>query len=214
MVFYIYKMKDVNYIGSTDNIKRRTRKHKYICRNQNNKNYNLLIYQYIREKQKDIELEILGVYKKKCSKRIKLLVEQFYINKYNSVNNGLNTINAFGFDKKKYYQINKEKIKEYDKKKYENNKETIIEMKKEYYQSNKKTINQKSKKYYEDNKEKLKQKINCPICNSLTTKRNLRRHQKSKKCLKVKNSNISQNEIDFKYNQNAYNEEGEFLEWF
>jgi len=202
MVFYIYKIKNINYIGSTDNIKRRTREHKTKCYNENNKNYNLLVYQYIREKQIEIELEILGVYKKKCSKRIKLLVEQFYINKYNSINDGLNSRNAFTNKKKyrkKYNQDNKEHIKEYRKK---------------YRDDNNEKLKQGKKKYREKNKEKLKQKINCPICDCLIRKQHLKRHQKTKKCLKVKNSNISQNEIDFKYNQTAYNEHGEFMNWY
>lgn len=62
--------------------------------------------------------------------------------------------------------------------------------------------------------QKNRNKINCPICKCSITKYNLKKHQKTKKCLKVKNSNISKNEINFKYNQKAYNEEGEFLEWF
>jgi len=38
------------------------------------------------------------------------------------------------------------------------------------------------KKYKEKIKEKMKQKINCPICNSLVRKNELKRHQKTKKC--------------------------------
>ena len=200
MVFYIYKMKNINYIGSTNNIKNRTREHKYNCYSENSKMHNLPIYQYIREKQIEIELKILGVYKKECSKRIKFLVEQYYINEYNSVNNGLNTINAFGFDKKKYF-------KKYSKKYYEENKAKKKEYQKEYNQYNKEKIKEKRK-------EKKNIKINCPICDCLIRKQHLKRHQKTKKCLKIKNSNISQNEIDFKYNQTAYNEEGEFMNWY
>jgi len=247
MVFYIYKIKNINYIGSAVNIKNRTINHKTICWNKNSKNHNLLVYQYIREKQIEIELEILFCYKKECSNRLQRLVEQYYINKYNSINDGLNTRNAFLNIKKyfkKYYQENKENLKKYCeknkenyekyKKKYceknkeyykkyskkyrEKNKEKIKEIHKKHYQTNKEKLKQKAKLYYEENKktinQKLKQKINCPICKCSITKCNLKRHQKSKKCLKVKNSNISQNEIDFKYNQTAYNEHGEFMNWY
>ena len=190
-MFYIYKIIGVNYIGSTNGIKTRTRLHNSSCYNTNSRGYNYLIYQYIREKEIDIELEILGVYKKECSKRIQLLVEQFYINKYDSVNNGLNNNNAFGDDRKKlkqhwytYRQKNIEKVKK------------------------------KDRQYYHNNKEKINKKINCSICNSLISKQYLKRHQRSEKCLKAKNNKISQNEIDFKYNQTAYNEEGEFMNWY
>jgi len=209
MVFYIYKIIGVNYIGSTNRIKQRCSQHKNFCFKKNVKN-NYPIYQYIREKEIDIELEILFCYKKKCSKRIQLLVEQFYINKYDSVNNGLNNNNAFGADKKKtirhnktYREKNKEKIKKTTKKYREKNNKKLKNMKKEYYEKNKEEIN---------NKRKVK--INCPICKSLIRKYSLKKHQKTKKCLKAKNNKISQNEIDFKYNQTAYNEEGEFMNWY
>jgi len=212
MVFYIYKMKGINYIGSTNNIKTRTRLHNVACYNTNSRAYNFSIYKYIREKKMNIELEILGVYKRECTKRIKLLVEQFYINKYNSVNNGLNNNNAFGKDKKKikqhwknYREKHKEKIKEKDRKYYHNNKEKCIKRNREYRKKNKDRIKKISKiyreknkekirkcrqKYYEKNKEKIKQerkiKTNCPICNALIRKDTLKRHQRREICLKVK----------------------------
>ena len=149
MTFYIYKMKGINYIGSCGDIKLRTQQHKTKCYKENSRAYNYLVYQYIREKQIDIELEILGVYKKECSYRIKLLVEQFYINKYNSVNNGLNTINAFRTEKnKKKYGI------EWRKK----NRNYLLKQKKIYYENNKKKHSQTCKIYYENNKDKIKQK--------------------------------------------------------
>jgi len=165
-MFYIYKIVGINYIGSTNDIKRRYRSHKTNCWNENSKCYNFLVYQYLREKNIDIELKILGVYKRKCSNKIKLLVEQFYINEYDSVKNGFNTINSCRNEKNKIM---------YEKEWREENKEKNNENNKEY-----------SKKYYKKYKEKIKQrhkiKINCPICNSLIAKYGLERHQRSKKC--------------------------------
>jgi len=163
MVFYIYKIVGVNYIGSTNDIKKRTEYHKNDCWNKNCSRFNLLVYQYIREKNKNIQLEILFCYKGNCSNKIKRLVEQFFINKNDSVNNGLNTNYAFG--------VNIQKRKKRRKKKY-----------KKYKEYNK----QYNKKYKEKNKERLKQKINCPICNSLIRKYSLNRHQKSQKCKNAK----------------------------
>jgi len=158
-MFYIYKIKNLNYIGSTSDIKRRTQHHKTKCFNKNLRYYNFLVYQYIREKKINIELEILFCYKKKCSFKIQRLIEQYYINKHDSVNNGLNTNNAFTNNIKgnressrKYIKKNKEKIKEY------------------------------KKKYREKNKEFINQKIICSVCNCLTSKLNIKRHQKTKKC--------------------------------
>ena len=67
MVFYIYKIIGVNYIGSTNRIKQRCSQHKNFCFKKNVKN-NYPIYQYIREKEIDIELEILFCYKKNVVK--------------------------------------------------------------------------------------------------------------------------------------------------
>ena len=207
-------MKNINYIGSTNNIKTRTRLHNVACYNTNSNAYNFSIYKHIREIDEKIELEILGVYKRECTKRIKLLVEQFYINKYNSVNNGLNNNNAFGKDKKKlkqhwktYRQKNLEKIKEKDRKYYHNNKEKIKQKNKVWRKKNKDIIKNKckiyrennkekikiyKKDYYTKNKEKIKQKnsikINCPICNALIRKDTLKRHQRREICLQVKNN--------------------------
>jgi len=156
-------MKGINYVGSTHDIKERCRQHNVFCWNKNLKNYNLLVYQYIREKEMKIELEILGVYKRKCSKKLKFLVEQFYINEYDSVNNGLNSKNAFGIDKKK--------VKEYQKIYHKKNKKKLCKYHQEWYEENKEQFNQKRKV-----------KINCCLCGSLICKGNLKRHQKTKRC--------------------------------
>jgi len=163
MVFYIYKMKDVNYIGSTNDIKHRVVEHRYNCYNNKSKRHNLILYQYVREKQINIQLEILAVYKKKCSNKIQRLVEQFYINKYNSKKSGLNDKNAF-INKKKSTRI------------YSRN----------YRKNNPKKCKESYKKWWDKNKvERNKRrnvKINCPKCNGLISKRNLKEHQRTKKC--------------------------------
>ena len=170
MVFYIYKLKKCNYIGSTNNLNKRLRQHKYDCYDKNR--CGMKVYKYITENNIKIELEELYYYPNECSNKIQRLVEQFYINKYNSINNGLNTFNAFISRKqrleenrkylklyrmsnkqkiKQYYQTNKNKRKEYLKK----NKQKIKQYNKEYYQTNK----QYSKEYYQTNKNKRKEYV-------------------------------------------------------
>ena len=161
MVFYIYKIKGINYIGSTQDIKRRCQKHKSSCWNENSKEYNLLTYQYIREKNIKIELEILGVYKRECSKRIRFLVEQYYINKYDSINNGLNTLNAFSNREKyikEYGEKNKEKIKKRQKQYREKNKEKLKQKAKKYHKEHKEKRKEYEKKYRKENKEKVNER--------------------------------------------------------
>jgi len=98
----------------------------------------------------------------------------------------------------------------------------------------------KNKKYKNSFKCEIKIKSKCFLtikgikvhepetkCKIMKDKKNGLLYIKPKKCFgyvmdnkfklyakNLKNSNISKNEIVFKYNQKAYNEEGEFLEWF
>ena len=62
------------------------------------------------------------------------------------------------------------------------------EYRKIYYEKHKERIAEKSKAYREENKEVLKQKIRCPVCCSEVRKYGLKEHQKTKKCLKIKNN--------------------------
>jgi len=102
---------------------------------------------------------------------------------------------------KEYYENNKEKILISIKTRYENNKEIINQKqkeyneankkkinkyKKEYYENNKEIINQKVKEFYEKNKEIINQKVICDHCGCEITKKYLKRHQKTKKCLNNK----------------------------
>jgi len=205
MVFYIYKMKNINYIGSTTNVKRRTQEHKTNVIYKKGTAYNYLIYQYIREKQINIQLEILAVYKKKCSYRIRLLVEQYWINQYDSVKNGLNNNNTFITEKykKKYSKEWRLKNRDYllkqKKLDYIKNKEHYNKLKKiwdinnrdkikGYYDKrmknplNREKRNECSRKHYQKIKHKRSVKINCPKCNSLISSGALRAHQRSNKC--------------------------------
>lgn len=80
-----------------------------------------------------------------------------------------------GRTREEYYNDNKEKICEYKKQHNIDH----PEIKKQYYIDNKDKIKKKSKQRYIDNKEI---KIICNICNKLTNKYNLKRHQRSQSC--------------------------------
>ena len=54
---------------------------------------------------------------------------------------------------KKYKEVNREAIAEYDKKRYEKNKDAILKRNKKYREENKDAIAKLSKKYYEEHKE-------------------------------------------------------------
>ncbi len=123
MVFYIYKLKGVNYIGSTNNLVDRQRIHNKRCYKDKK---DLKLYNHLRANNIKIEIILLAVYNRKCSNKIKKLVEQYWINKYDSNNNGLNIYRAFRSKKQKkeqqrlgqekFRKNHKNKIKKYFKK--------------------------------------------------------------------------------------------------
>jgi len=157
----VYKIDGINYIGSTiESLNKRKWKHNSDCYNVKNKNYNISLYIHIREKSLQIKLIPIAYYF--VSNKSRRYAEQYWINKYDSINNWLKSINWIN-KKKKYH-------KEYCKKKKEKKKE----YNKEYREKNKEII-----------KKKQKQKINCPKCNCVVSKRNISTHQKSKKCKKL-----------------------------
>ena len=86
-----------------------------------------------------------------------------------------------------YYENNKIELNEQSKKYREDNKQQIKETRKIHYEKNKIELNEKKQKYYEENKieinEKQKEKIICEFCKLLIRKANIKRHQKTKKCL-------------------------------
>ena len=161
-MFYIYKLENCNYVGSAIDLKERKRQH--IKRLNNGSQFK--VYKFIRENKITINLIPIGFYKRECSNKIRKLVEQFYINKYNSINCGLNTYNAFR---------SKKQIREYNNLYNKNH----IKNKIKYRNSEK-----GKKKIKEYRKKRNSIKINCVYCNSLVIKNNILRHQKTPKCKK------------------------------
>mgnify|MGYP003109487168 FL=1 len=105
--FTVYRMENCNYIGCTINkLLYRQSEHINKCFDKKSSKYNYKLYKFIRKKNIQIKLIPIFIYNGSCSKKIMRLVEQFYINKYDSIKNGLNTYDAFK---------NKNKNKEYCK---------------------------------------------------------------------------------------------------
>jgi len=173
------------YVGSTVVFKSRTKQHKSSCNNENDKNHNMNVYEFIREHGGWDNWIVILVEKVNVNDSYELHKEERkYIEQLNAtLNQKIPTRN-----KKEWYEINKDKYKEY----YENNKEKRNEKRKEYYQANKKKELEQQKEYYELNKDKIKakvkEKVNCPICNTFIRKDGLSRHQKTIKCLTIKNN--------------------------
>jgi len=177
MEYTFYKIQVGNecYVGSTKNFKNRMSEHKYNCRNEKKRIYNIKVYKSIREVGWDkIDVMIIDkiIYN---SKHEAFDMETKYMNMFDAKLNSRYPKRSM----KEYYEANKERIAERDRKKYrESNQEMIRERGKKYYQANKEEIAEKKKQYYEANKEKMKEKIPCQICDKMLRKDCMKKHIK------------------------------------
>jgi hypothetical protein len=185
-VYMIKKQNDFNndnvYIGSTCNFTRRKNQHKSSCNNENSKQYNYKLYQYIRQNGCWNSWCMTKIIDCPCNNKSELnIMERNCIDDYKSKlncsipmrtdkewrNDNKEKISQYGKewynDNKekisKYYIDNKEKIKQYGKEWYNDNKEKLAQKQKEYRKDNKEKIAQKHKEYRKDNKEKIAQYI-------------------------------------------------------
>jgi len=195
VIYHIRHMesKNIIYVGSTTQFPQRKNKHKYRCNTEKDKNWNLAVYQYIRECGGLHNFEIIPVNYLKLENKTQLIIEeQKEIDKHPNVKN---LYRPYVTDDQRINQK-----KEYWKKYYEDNKEEINERKRNsvnekeyhklYYQSHKEQRKQWieknkdiTKEKYKRNQEHLYEKLECPICNSIITRQHIKRHQKSKKCM-------------------------------
>ena len=183
----IYKLccKDTSiediYVGSTCNFNRRKAQHKNCCNNENNKQYNQQVYQFIRDHGGFSNWNMIMIEQKALENKLeKEKLEREFIERLKPSLNCL--IPTRG--KKEYMEANKEHWAKYYKKRYEGNKEEIAKKAKEYYEQNKEEIAEQRKKRYEANKEQIaeqkKEKMTCE-CGSTITRCTKARHLRSQK---------------------------------
>jgi len=189
------------YIGSCKDLEVRKRHHKSDCFNENSKQYNKKLYQFIREKNyewKEVVFEIVEQHDDILDSLELRKREQHFIDELKAT---LNHKKAYMSEEqykeyqKKHYQENKEEKKEYKKKYRKENPEQIKEYNKKYreenpdyykeyhkkhYEENKEDYKERGKKYREANKEKLHKKYDC-CCKGKYTHQHKKRHLKSKK---------------------------------
>jgi len=120
MFFVFYKITHKNfpnliYIGSTENFHLRKTTHKNRFYDKTKSVYNLKLYTFIRENNIDfneLEFQILSQFNMK-SKSHALKHERYWMEKYDSIKNGLNERIPYNPSSKQDYQIrNKDKINE------------------------------------------------------------------------------------------------------
>lgn len=194
----VYKLKNCNYIGSTyEGLTARQIRHNTDCYKPQAKGYNIPLYKYLRKNKIPPQMKILGYYF--VSKKGLRYIEQQYILKYNSIENGLNCVAAYrsDTDKKKYAKEyrnrpDRKKITKKVNRAYtQANKERLKIQQIKYKNKNKEKISIQKNQYYEKNKEKwtndevkakrsirAKRRVKCPICNIEISNSALRRHKK------------------------------------
>jgi len=122
------------YVGHTTDFARRKRGHKTVCSNQSNKNYNLNIYQYIRENGGWDNFDMVLIERRPCvdvldAKRIeRSYIEQFQANLNHSVPSRT---------REEWAKDNKDHLKEYKHQWHLENQETIHHNKKKEIQTGK-----------------------------------------------------------------------------
>lgn len=172
----IYKIvcKDTNiknvYIGSTTNFKNRKSRHKSNCYNENNKQYNINLYKFIRENGGFENWSMILIDNTPCNSKLELLkFEREHIEK---IDNELLLNQIIPSRTKEEYrklERNKAHRKEYDRKRNKEKRDYILQQK---------------HKYYKTNEEYFKEKVKCDICNSVVSRYYLTNHKKTIKCLK------------------------------
>jgi len=189
------------YVGSTCNFKKRRTSHKHNCHNEFCRDYNIKLYQTIRENGgwQNWKMVQFGS-RDQITKREAEQIEEEYRKQLKA---DMNTQRAFRTEQerkerekeynKEYYDNNKEKLLEYQNEYRENNKEKIAEYKNEYYENNRDKIaeyqkeyrennkeykNEYNKEYYKNNKDKLNEKVECE-CGRMVSRRCLSAHKTS-----------------------------------
>jgi len=198
----IYKIEHIDdeslvYVGHTTNFIKRKTAHKYSCHHENDRKYNLKVYQMIRENGGWEMFKMIEIEKYRCLDKREAERRESEVMKELKANMNMRPSYLTEQDKKEYRELNKEKIKEQTKKYREENKEIILQQRKEYREVNKEKINEKQKEYCESNKEKLKkykkeyyeknkEKIKCE-CGCEINKDFLKKHQTSLKHIQLVN---------------------------
>ena len=192
----IYKIEHVDdeslvYVGHTTCFDKRKTQHKCRCKNDNDKDYNLKVYQMIRENGDWDMFKMIEVEKYPCADKREAERRENEVMK--ELKASMNMRKSFRTQDeiteytKEYYESNKPKIQERNKEYREANKPKIQERDKKYYEENKTKIQERSKEYREANKAKINEKVKCE-CGCDVMKRHLKRHRATKKHLeKMKN---------------------------
>jgi hypothetical protein len=187
------------YVGSTTDFTRRKQEHKRNCNNVNSKQYNLKVYQNIRQNGGWTEWKMIEIEKYPCCDNNQAHAREEYWRC--ELNARLNSLRAFRTEEqikeynkqyyienidtikqqnKQYNTENADKIKEYKKEYRTENAEQIKEYQKQYRTENAEQIKESRKEYRTENADIFKKKYDCE-CGGKYTHENKARHLKLQK---------------------------------
>jgi len=130
-IFYKIVCKDENikdcYVGKTTDLKRRWREHKKNCNNENRSEYNLKLYQFIRENDGWNNWNIIEIDKGEYDDKDSSIRERYWFEELNANLNCKTPSRTRKEFSEEYYEKNKEKINETCKEYRDNNKEILNE---------------------------------------------------------------------------------------
>lgn len=163
IIYQIRCLDDVDfcYVGHTINFRSRKSGHKASWNNPNVKDYNMLLYQTIRDKGGWEKFEMIPLEEYECDSSIKARIrEQEWIEKLKAK---LNMQKAYselknGDYNKQYYIENADKIKDNVKNYKLENADKLLEYQKQYYIENRDRIKEANAKRYAEKRDEINEK--------------------------------------------------------
>jgi hypothetical protein len=148
------------YIGHTTNFTKRKNHHKNCCINENNKEYNRYVYDFIRNHGGWDNWTMIQIENISCKdKREAESVEQYWIEKTAAKLNSMNPFTLYKEEpqlyKQLWYEEKKDYILEKAKQYYGENKEQKLEYQKQYAEEHKEKLSDYQKQYQEQHKEQI-----------------------------------------------------------
>lgn len=153
------EIKDV-YVGHTTDFTNRKYQHKSACSCENDKHYNYKVYEFIRENGGWDNFEMIEIEKYNCKDANEARArERYWYEELNATLNSSVPNRNHKESSKEYYELNKDKLKEYKKVWKELNKDKIKGWHKTNYELNKDKLKECIKEYKKINKDKINERV-------------------------------------------------------
>ncbi len=186
------------YVGSSVDFKGRRRTHKCACTKEGVKDYDMYVYQFIRDHGGWDNWRMVVLHDFPCGSKKELEQEEtrVILELHSELNKRVPYVSKEEKRTKERIYVNnryandeefREKRKQASNEFYSENKEEINQKKKVYRDENKEKINARRKVYRDKNKEEInakrRVKVVCEYCKCEVGKYYLKKHQESAKCL-------------------------------